>query len=59
MFYFENYLKRSLHTHYNMDSECIYTRPVYPKYPDIIKKANIRYALTQMEVKKYVKKATL
>ena len=43
-----------------MDSECIYTRPVYPKYPDIIKKANIRYALSQMEVKKYVsKKATL
>lgn len=42
-----------------MDSDCIYNHPVYPKYPDIIKKANIRYALSLMEVKKYVKKATL
>ena len=39
-----------------MDSECTYDRPVYPKYPDIIKKANIRYALSLVEVKKYVKK---
>ena len=38
-----------------MDSITINT-PTYPKYPEIIKQANIRYLLSLAEVKKCMKK---
>ena len=40
---------------YKMDSITINT-PTYPKYPEIIKQANIRYLLSLAEVKKCMKK---
>jgi hypothetical protein len=27
----------------------VYSRPTYPKYPEILKQSNIRYALTSLE----------